>query len=149
MTNAAYADIFKIWSDFKPPFAAPSFDFNSIFTIQRRNIEALTAANQVMAEGIQAVTRRQAEIARSNVEQAIKATREIIATGSPEGGAAKQADFAKGQFEKTLTNLREVSEMVTKSGFEAFDLLNKRIAETFEEISDVVSSTTPKKSKKN
>src|SRR5688500_7859872 len=120
-----YNEMFKIFGDFK----TPAFDFNSLFEVQRRNIEALTAANQVVAEGAQAIARRQAEVLRSNVDQVLKASKDIVAGGTPELSVEKQANLSKALFEKSLSNAREVSEMISKSSFEAFDLLNKRAAE--------------------
>src|ERR1700733_10547022 len=109
-----FADMFK-----------NTFDFNQIFSTQRRNIEALSAANQAVVEGAQAISRRQAEVIREHVEESLKASKDLLTSGTPETNMNKQADFAKGIFESTLSNLREITEMATKSGFEAFDVLNK------------------------
>jgi phasin family protein len=122
-------------------------DMNQVFATQRRNLEAFSAASQVAVETAQEISRRQAELARANVENMLRASKELFAnTGSPEANIAKQSDFAKAMFENTLSNLREVSEMVTKSSFEAFDVLNRRAAESIEEISKVSNSAPKKKS---
>jgi hypothetical protein len=47
----------------------PGFDVTIVLDIQRRNVEALTAANQTIAQGLQAVVQRQGEIARQSVKQ--------------------------------------------------------------------------------
>lgn len=128
-----YKEAFKIFGDFK----TPAFDFNSLFDVQRRNIEAFTAANQVVAEGAQAVARRQAEVVRNNVDSVLSASKDAVAGGTPEFNVEKQAALAKNIFELSLSNAREVSEMVSKYSFEAFDLLNKRATQTFEELGKV------------
>ncbi|NBO18185.1 MAG: phasin family protein [Proteobacteria bacterium] len=139
MTNYsnAFADMFK-----------NTMDFNQLFSTQRRNIEALSAANQVVVEGAQAITRRQAEVIRSNVEDVLKASKDMMTTGTPETNLTKQADFAKSMFETALGNLREITEMVTKSSFEAFDVLNKRATETLEELTKAGTQASTKKSAK-
>jgi len=124
-----------------------TLDFNQIFSTQRRNIEALSTANQVAVEGAQAIARRQAEIARSNVENVLKASKDIMTSGTPETNLAKQADLAKSFFELALGNLREVTEMVTKSSFEVFDVLNQRASESIEELSKTTGATTTAKKK--
>ena len=124
MSYNAFADAFK-----------NTLDFNQLFSTQRRNIEAIYAANQAVVEGAQAIARRQAEITRSNVETALKASKDLLTSGTPETNLAKQAELTKSFFESALTNLREVSEMATKASFEVFDVLNQRAAETLEEIS--------------
>lgn len=120
----AFADWFK-----------NSLDFNQLFSTQRRNMEAWSEANQVVVEGAQAVSRASSEAVRSNVENVLKSSKDVFNGGTPEVSIAKQADLAKSIFENTLSNLREISEMVTKSSFEAFDVLNRRCAESLEEIS--------------
>lgn len=131
--NYAFADMFK-----------NAWDFNQLFSTQRRNIEALSAVNQVVVEGAQAIARRQAEVARENVENVLKASKDLMTSGTPESSLSKNADFTRNFFENTLSNLREVTEMATKSSFEAFDVLNKRAAESLEEISSA-ANVNPKK----
>src|SRR5262245_13823985 len=101
--NYAFSDMFK-----------NMVDFNQLFSTQRRNIEALSAANQAVVEGAQAVSRRQAEVMRDNVESALKASKDMMTGGSPETSMNKQADFARSFFENSLANLREMGEMITK-----------------------------------
>lgn len=132
----SYKEAFKIFGDFK----TPAFDFNSLFEVQRRNIEAFTAANQVVTEGVQNIARRQAEVFRNNVDSVLSATKELAAGGAPEVSVEKQANLTKALWEKSLANAREVSEIVTKSSFEAFDVLNKRAAESFDELNTTVTS---------
>ena len=58
----AYSDFNKFAADYSKLFVngkAPSFDFEAAFSSQRKNVEALTAANQVAFQGAQAVFRRQ------------------------------------------------------------------------------------------
>jgi phasin family protein len=131
-SNHAFADMFK-----------NNFDFNQLFSTQRRSIEAFSAANQVVMENAQAISRRQAEIARENVEQSLKASKDLMSGGTPEVSLAKNADLAKSFYENALGNLREVSEMATKSCFEAFDILNKRAAEVMDEISSASGAAAP------
>lgn len=134
MTTYPFADAFK-----------NVVDFNQLFNTQRRNIEALSEANQVIVESAQAISRHQAEVIRDNVEAALKASRELLSGGTPDTSMTRQADFAKSVFEAALTNMREVTEMVTKSSFEAFDVLNKRASESLEEFSASARSAAPKK----
>lgn len=126
-----YNDMFKAWSNFK----APALDMNQFFTMQRRNMEAFTAANQMMVESAQAITKRQTEMVRDTVEQFLKTTKEIMTSSSPETNTARQTEYAKSMYENCISGAREISEMATKSSMEAFDMLNRRAAESVEEIS--------------
>lgn len=142
-----FADMMKQFSEFKTP-SMPSFDMNNMMNLGRRNAEACSAAGQAMAESAQAISRRQAELARAQVEKLLKTTKDMLVNGSPEINTTKQVELAKTMFESSLNNLREVSELVTKSGFEVFDVLNKRASESIEEITSA-SSAAPSSKKKS
>jgi len=124
-----------------------SFDFNQFFSTGRRNVEAASAATQAVVEGAQAIARRNAEVIRANTENMLKASKDMMTSGTPENNISKHSDLAREIFENTLSNLREISETATKSSFEAFDVLNKRMAESLEELSSA-SGTHPATSKK-
>lgn len=142
-TTNPYADMMKFWSDYKAP-SMPAFDVNTTLASGRRNAEAVTAAGQALAESYQAIARRQAELARAHVEKVLKGTKDMLVNGSPEINTTKQIELAKSVFESSLNNLREVSELVTKSGFEVFDVLNKRASESLSELNNVAASTKKK-----
>ena len=143
-TTNPFADLFKSWSDYKAP-QIQAFDFSQALASGRRNAEAVTAAGQTVAESVQAITRRQAELARAHVEKMLKTTKDMMVNGSPEINTTKQVELAKNVFESSLNNLREVSELCTKSSFEVFDVLNKRASASIEEISGHATATAKSK----
>ena len=127
-------DFTKFASDFK----VPGIDLESMMSSQRRNFEALTAANRLAYEGLQSVVKRQVEIMRATVEEVAKATQTLTEAGSPQDKAAQQTELAKEAFEKALGNMRELSEMVARSNTEAFELLNKRYTQILDETRDLL-----------
>ncbi|WP_158044032.1 phasin family protein [Skermanella pratensis] len=130
-----FTDVSKLMSEFK----LPGVDVESALAAQQKNIQALTAANQLAFEGFQAVARRQSEILRQTIEQTTSIVSELLAAGSPEEKVAKQADLVKVAFEKALANTRELAELVTKSNSEAADVINKRVSESLEELKSAVA----------
>jgi phasin family protein len=125
-------DVTKVMADFR----VPGVDVEAVVAAQRKNIEALTQANQLAVEGAQAVARRQVEIARQAMEEFSAMVRDMAQPGSPEDHIAKHAEFSKAAIEKGISNARELSEMVTKANTEAFNVLNKRVTETLDEVRD-------------
>jgi phasin family protein len=126
-------------TDFSKAFAGftlPGFDVEAVLASQRKNIEALTQANQLAAEGVQAVARRQAEIAREAIDEASTVLRDIAQPAAPEERIAKHAELLKQTFERGLANTRELALMLAKANTEAFDVVAKRVAAGFEEIRD-------------
>ncbi len=126
-------------TDFGKAFAGftfPGFDVEAMLASQRKNIEALTQANQLAVEGVQAVARRQAEIAREVIDEASAVLRDIVQPAAPEERIAKNAELLKQSFERGLANTRELTLMLAKANTEAFDVVAKRVAQGFEEIRD-------------
>jgi phasin family protein len=117
-------------------FTFPSFDVDSLVAAQRKNLEAVTQANQLAVEGARAFARRQVEIARQAVDEASTALRDLTQPVAADERLAKNAELAKHAYEKTMTNARELTELVAKANAEAFNVIHKRVAEGFEEIRD-------------
>ncbi len=163
-----YNDMMKMWSQFKVPGMenmqmpqmpkmdqmfkmpqmpqmpkmgqVPNMDMSAVTNMGKRNMEACTSAAQCVTEGMQTAARRQSELARASVEKLLKTSKDMLSGGSPEINTAKQAEFAKAMIEQCMSNLREVSELYSKSSFEAFDVLNKRAAQNFEELSKLAKA---------
>src|SRR4051794_30917938 len=74
-------------------FSLPGFDFGAIFDMQRKNIEAFTAASQTFTQGLQTVVKRQSEITRQQVEQFQSLLTTAAPTGKVEDNLVKQADL--------------------------------------------------------
>ena len=125
-------------------FAFPGLDVEALMAAQRKNLEALTQANQLAVEGVQAVARRQVEIARQAVDETSAAFRDLTQPGAPEERIAKNVDLAKQAFEKGIANARELAELVTKANTEAFNVIAKRMSESFEEFRDQTKQRTPR-----
>jgi phasin family protein len=128
-------DVTKMMSDMKFPFVG----FETVVETQRKNIEALTAANQTAFEGVQALFQRQAELVRNSVEEMTKATTDLWSAASPEEKAAKQADLVKKSYEGAIANLREAIDMLAKSNGQAADMINKRVGESIDELKIAVA----------
>ena len=123
-------DVTKIMGEFKFPVVG----FDAVVETQRKNIEALTAANQTAFEGVQA------RFAPRMVQTEItKATTDLWSTVSPEEKAAKQADLVKKGYENAIANLREAIDMLAKTNTQAADLINKRVGESLDEIKVAVA----------
>src|SRR3954468_17079564 len=76
-------------------FSLPGFDFGAVFDMQRKNIEAFTAASQTFTQGLQTVAKRQSEIARQQVEQFQSLLSAAAPTAKVEDNLIKQADLVK------------------------------------------------------
>ncbi|GFZ95409.1 phasin family protein [Elstera cyanobacteriorum] len=138
MTKNPFFDIdfTKIAADYK----IPGLDVEALVSAQRRNIEAITAANQLAFEGLQAVGRRQAEILRQTLEETAAALRDAVAQGTPEEKLAKQTDLAKQAFEKALSNMKELADLLAKSNQDAASVISARVTASIDEVKSLLAN---------
>ena len=123
-------DVVKMMGDFR----FRPFDVETMMACQRRNIEALSQANQLTVEAVQAVARRQIEIARQTLEDMSALLRDLAQPVSTEDRIAKNTEYAKQILEKSVSNGREMAVLATKAGTEAADVLRKRACEGLDEL---------------
>lgn len=116
------------------PFKVPGVDAESVLETQRKNIEALTAANRVAFEGAQAIAQRQVEILRQTMADAVAATKTLNDAGSPQDRLVKQTELVKGGYETACANARELAEMNAKANAEAIEVITKRVCESLDEV---------------
>ena len=115
-------------------FEIPGVDVRAILDSHKKNIDSLAEATRITTEGAAAVFQRQQEILRNALDQAAAMARELGATGSPQEIAAMQQELFRKALETGLANARELAEMVGKSNREAFEVIQRRVTEGFEEI---------------
>lgn len=128
-------DLMSAFSSMK----APNMDFSGLAEAQKRNFEAITAANKTAVEGLQAVFKRQGEILKEITEEVNGLAQNSVTTGGPEDHAARNLDAVKSAIEEAVSNIRELSEMTAKSQSEAFDILNKRVTESLDEVKAAIA----------
>ncbi|RKK05920.1 phasin family protein [Pseudoroseomonas wenyumeiae] len=126
----------RMLSDFRLP-AVP--DVESLAAAQRRNFEALSAANRIALEGAQAVARRHMEILQQSMAELTDAVRAASATGSPQEKANNQAELVKATYGRAVANMQEIADLIQKSNGEALALLNKRFAEAMDEVKGLIA----------
>jgi len=123
-------DVTKMFADFR----FRPFDVEAVWAAQRRNIEALSQANQLAVEGAHAVAKRQIEMTQQTLEDVSTLWREMAQPASTEDRIAKHTEFTKKMIDKGLTHGREVAALAAKAGTEATEVLQKRTSEGLDEM---------------
>jgi phasin family protein len=131
-------DVTKFIADFR----FRPFDLETLMASQRRNIEALSQANQLAIEGLQAVARRQIEIARQAIDDVSALMRDLAVPASAEDRITKNTEYAKQMLEKSVSHSREISQLATKAGTEAADVLRRRACEGLDELRQLAHQQT-------
>ena len=127
-TQNPFPDIAKLMEQFK----VPGVDVTKIIEAQRKDIEALTQANQAAYAGVQELARRQTEILQETMAEWQAA---MAQAGSRDGaGVAQQAELAQKAFGKAFGNMRELAEITAKSQTQAWEAMQKRFHENLAEF---------------
>lgn len=126
-----------------PSVKSMPFDADSIMELQRKNFEAFTEAQQLAFEGVQAAAQRQTELLSKIVEDNSVIAQEILGEGSPEQKVAKQTDLVKSVYERSVSNYKEISDLISKSNLKAADVINKRVTASLSEIKTAIEKSVP------
>jgi phasin family protein len=124
-----FVDITKILEQFK----LPGVDVNAIMEARRKDVEALTQANQIAYQSMQALAQREAEILQQTMAE-WQGAMAGMAGKSPTEMAAKGTELATQAFGRALSNMRELAEMASKSQTQTYEVLNRRFQENLEDL---------------
>ncbi len=128
-------DMTKIFADFR----FRPFDVEAVWAAQRRNIEALSQANQAAVEGVHALARRNIELTRETFEGLSALMHDLAQPCSTEDRTAKTTEYAKKLLEKGVSHTREVTTIAAKVGTDAAEILQRRATEGIEEFRSFAS----------
>ena len=129
-------DVTKMFGDFR----FRPFDVEAVWASQRRNIEALSQANQAAADGVQALARRQIELTRETFEGFSGLIRDWTSPSSAEDRIAKNTEYLKQMLEKGVTHSRDMATIAAKAGTDAAEILHKRASESLDELRSIAGS---------
>jgi phasin family protein len=113
----------------------PNLDLEALAETQRKNVEALMHANQLVMDGAQTALRRNLELARSTMDAFAALLSDLgRPNGSLEERVARQLEQSKTALEKGLTNIRELAELMAKTNSDTVEVLTKRVSESLDEV---------------
>ena len=130
-------DVTKMFADFR----FHPFDVEAVWAAQRRNIEALSQANQAAIAGVQALAKHQIELTRETFEGFSALWRDLAQPGSSEDCVAKNTEYVKQVLENGVKHGGEIATIAAKAGSEAAEILHKRTTEGLDEMRAMASKT--------
>jgi phasin family protein len=101
---------------------------DQMLAAQKRTVEALNEAGKIYVAGVQTYGRKQAELARGNMDEAAALTKAVMAEKTLDKQATLYFEQSKAGFEKGVAAVRELGEIVAKTNREAADVLGKAFA---------------------
>jgi phasin family protein len=120
-------------------FNVPNVDAKSIMEAQQKNIEALVAANQKIAESMQKIAEREQEIIQSTFNDWSHVAGDFNSDGDFQERSARQTEVAIKAVEEGIRNLRTLADLVSKAQTDSMEILNKRMDEGIRELRQQVA----------
>lgn len=119
-------------------------DMEALLGAQKRNMEALTAANRIALEGAQTVAKRHMEIMQKSMTELGETMRAMATAEAPQAKAAKQAELLKRAYEHAMADAKELSDLIQRANSEALQLLNRRFVEAMDEVKAIIEQAGKK-----
>ena len=99
-----------------------------IVTFGQGNVEALVKSSQILATGMQDLSKLMAASAQATIDEAMSAFRAMTSVRSLKDAADLQANLARSAVEKALTQSGQVAETSFKVAEQAFAPISSRLS---------------------
>lgn len=139
--GTGFPDFAGMFANLKLPSVG---DVEPLLRQHQRNMEALAAANRVALEGAQAYAKRHMEIVQQSLAELTQSLQALAQPGSPQTKVAKQVELIKHAYEHTVSNMKELGDLIQRSNNEAIQLLNQRFAEAMDDIKTMMAKAEHK-----
>jgi|SaaInl4_135m_RNA_FD_contig_21_2542609_length_550_multi_5_in_0_out_0_1 phasin family protein len=130
------ANMAKAFADLAETYKIPGCNPEALLESHRKNVEALSNANQVLAEGMKAIAGEQADFLRRSVEDASSALQSMTQTKDIQDAAGKQTQFIQNSFDASLENAQRIFETGRTAKEKASEVIGARISEGLKEATD-------------
>jgi phasin family protein len=127
-------DFSKMMSEMK----FPAVNTDELMNAQKKNMDALMAANKAAAAGYQDLFKKQLAIFEETMSEAQKQMANLDGAKMGADGT-KQAEIAKAAFEKALANMTALAETAQKANQDAYEIVSSRMRESMDEIRDMAN----------
>ncbi len=114
---------------------APQFDLEALFALQKANLETFFQAQKIAFDFLQALTRRQAELAK----EAFARAEQLLKGFDPKKQPTTYVEEARAAIEKAMAEVRELTDLGFRAQNEIVDLFVKRAAANLDEMKKVAA----------
>jgi len=139
---AKMAEYSKMFTEMKVPMMPDMPDMDGFLALHRKNLEALTAANKVALEGAQTVARRHMEIMQQTMQEVSETMRDMTTAESPQAKATKQTEMMKASYERAVSHVKELADLIQRSNGDALNMLHTRFTEAMDEVKVLAAKST-------
>ncbi|SEP86753.1 phasin family protein [Ectothiorhodospira magna] len=117
-------------------FKMPNVDMSALMELQRKNVEAMVAANRTMMESSEALMKRQTEMLTQAMNEATEMAR-TMGSAKQDDLPARQVDMVGQVYDRMSSHTRETFESMRLAQEAALERLDQRFRELLEELKDM------------
>ena len=142
--NTAFADYWNP-ANFAKMFSGqqmPEFDTKGLMATQKKNMDALVAANKAAADAYQDLFKKQLEIFENTVAEASKQVSNFDASDMTPEGAKAKAELAQVAVEKAMNNMKVFAEEAQKANTDAYAKVSARVEASAQEFAAMAKKMT-------
>ncbi len=117
----------------KLPSMTP-IDTEALVAAQRRNVEAMSSASQILADGARTFGQRQSEIFQSRMNDLAKQSEALLKTTPAEVDVSANVDLMKAAYAQVVSDARELVDIVAKAQADAMHVMTRCVITNLDEM---------------
>lgn len=129
-------------SQFFPTSGQAQLDPTALLEAQKKNMDALVAANQKAAEGYKSLFEKQVKVFESTMTEARKQAESYDATNMSVEAAQAQTEYVQAAFEKAVKNMTDLAEEAQKANTNAYKIVSERVEDSVKELQALATKFT-------
>lgn len=136
MADSKKQDAFENFKSFIDPQHVLSYmknnswaDLGGLMQTVKKNTEALSHAGQIVMQNMQEASKKQGQVMQKQGKKVADAMQSLNTGAGNHNQAAQIRDIVS----ESVDNAKEIAQMVSKTGFEVYDLLTTRMVESINE----------------
>jgi phasin family protein len=132
MTKPQSGDPFSQFAAMFQQYQLPGLDVSAILEARRKDVEALTEANQAAFGGMQAIQDKQLEILRRALDDFQSIAQQLAS--SPTKPPLNPADAVQKALHAALADMQDIAQKTQRTQTEAYAIVSKRIEDAVQEL---------------
>ncbi len=131
---------------FSPNFNYSGVDMNKLLNLYKRNFEIMSQVSQVGVDCVQAVARCQTEALQQSLNAVVGTLDCVTSQGaSSQQKVRKSSEILQDAWQNSSANVKELTEILTRSNREVFEMLSGGMRESVSELQDIIPTETRRK----
>jgi len=132
MTKPQSGDPFSQFAAMFQQYQLPGLDVSAILEARRKDVEALTEANQAAFGGMQAIQDKQLEILRRALDDFQSIAQQLAS--SPTKPPVNPTDAVQKALHAALADMQDIAQKTQQAQTEAYAIVSKRMEEAVQEL---------------